>query len=105
METQTFKIDNFTITTNEYKEIISSTKPGLLEEIRRQMWEVEDDLYYIDHVNYQYFRFFSEDYGNIFSKDCIEKMRVKMDVWNAKDLDDRARSVLVCSCYEFEMRD
>ena len=102
METKTFKIDNFTITTNEYKEIISSTKPGLLEEIRRQMWEVEDDLYYIDRVNYQYFRFFSEDF---FSKDCIEKMKVKMDVWDQKDLDDRARSVLVCSCYEFEMRD
>lgn len=97
METQTFKINNFTITVNEYKELVSSTKPGLIEEIKKQMREYEDDLYYIDYINGQYFRFFSEDYD--------ERMKPMMDVWDAKDLDDRERSVLVCSCYEFEMGD
>lgn len=92
--TDTFKINRFTITLDDESCIVDCDNPALWGAIETQV-TVDDDLYYIDNLNKQYWRFYT--YG------CYkgEKM-VFADVFDSDRFSDAERGVLVCCCLPLE---
>ncbi len=92
--TDTFKINRFTITLDDESCIVDCDNPALWGAIETQV-TVDDDLYYIDNLNKQYWRFYT--YG------CYkgEKM-VFADVFDSDRFSDAERDVLVCCCLPLE---
>lgn len=93
---ETFKINKFRLTLGDDSEIVDCSNPALWDALKEQVTP-DDDLYYIDNLNNQYWRFYT--YG-VYSR--AEKTLIFADVFNADKFSDKERSLLVCSCEPFE---
>lgn len=93
MADETFKINHYEIVLDDEANLVSCTAPNFVESLKKELDQGfgEDDLYYIDNVNVQYFRFYKYD-------------GVKVDVFPADKFSDKERDILVCACYPLEYK-
>lgn len=61
--TETYKISDFTIDLDDYGRLVSSSKPGFVENMKKSLEEANgDDFLFMDDENGLWFHFFIDNY-------------------------------------------